>query len=76
MRENLDAESLSWYGKNQSKAGGNSGQKTYEIANLMDGKRTLLEIRHIISCEFDETDIEFVLHFARDLEKLGLVSLK
>ena len=76
MSENLDAESLRWYEKNRSKAGGSYGSKTYEIANLMDGKRTLLEIRHIISCEFDETEVEFVLHYVRDLEKLGLVSLK
>ncbi len=74
LAENLDAESLSWYEKNRSKAGGNYGSKTYEMANLMDGSRTLLDIRHIISCEFDETDVEFVLHFARDLEKLGLIS--
>jgi aminopeptidase-like protein len=76
MNENLDVESLTWYEKNQSKAGGSYGSKTYEIVNLMDGKRTLLDIRHIVSCEFDETDIEFVLHFARDLEKLGLISFK
>lgn len=76
LSENLDAESLGWYEENQARAGGSSGSKTYEIINLMDGKRSLLDIRHIVSCEYDETDIEFVLHFARDLEKLGLISWK
>jgi hypothetical protein len=76
LSENLDEESLSWYEKNRSRAGGSYGSKTYEIVNLMDGRRTILDIRHIVSCEFDETDVEFVLHFVRDLEKLGLVSLK
>ncbi|MGD8536868.1 MAG: M28 family peptidase [Candidatus Aminicenantes bacterium] len=74
MRENLDAKSLGWYDKNRARAGGSYGSKTYEIVNLMNGKRTLLDIRHIISCEYDETDIEFVLHFAKDLEKIGLIS--
>ncbi len=74
MSEKLDAKSLGWYDKNRAKAGGSYGSKTYEIVNLMDGKRTLLDIRHIISCEYDETDVEFVLHFAKDLEKIGLIS--
>jgi len=39
----------------------------------MDGVRTLLEIRHIVSFEFDETDVEFVLHYARDLKRAGLI---
>jgi len=45
----------------------------FEIINLMDGKRTILDIRHTISCEYDETDVEFVLHFVEDLKKMGLV---
>jgi len=49
------------------------GSKTFEIINLMDGKRNLLEIRDIVSCEYGETDIEFVLHFAEDLKKMGLI---
>ncbi len=76
MNERLDAQSLAWYETNQAKAGGNYGSKTYEIVNLMDGKRTLLDIRHIVSCEYDETGVEFVLHYAKDLEKIGLVSFE
>jgi hypothetical protein len=42
----------------------------------MDGKRSLLRIRDIVSCEFDETSIEFVFRFAQELERLGLISFK
>jgi hypothetical protein len=65
-----------WYETNRAEAGGNYGSKTYEIVNFMDGKRTLLDIRHIVSCEYDETGVEFVLHFAKDLEKIGLISFE
>ena len=76
MNEKLDPKSRSWYDTNRSKAGGSYGSKIYEIVNLMDGKRTLLDIRHIVSCEYDETEVEFVLHYAKDLEKIGLVSFE
>lgn len=73
LREKLSAEKNAWYEKNSALAGGSLGSKTFEIVNLMDGKRSLLDIRHIISCEFDETDIEFVLHYVQDLVEAGLV---
>jgi len=73
LDENLSKEDSMWYQENREKAGGNFSSKTYEIVNLMDGKRNLLDIRHIVSCEYDETDVEFVLHFIEDLKKLGLV---
>lgn len=76
LEENLSQEENKWYKKYREKAGGALGSKTYEIVNLMDGKRSLLNIRHIVSCEYDETDIEFVLHFAEDLKKMGLIELK
>jgi len=73
MQARLSAEDLSWYEANRDKAGTNSGSKTYEIINLMDGKRTVLDIRHIVSCEFDETDVEYVFHYVQDLHKMGLI---
>jgi len=76
LREKLDEKSFSWYEKNRDMAGGSSRSKTPEIINLMDGKRTLLDIRHIVSCEYDETDVEYVLHYAEDLKKLGLIEFK
>ena len=71
LREKLGEEDYKWYAENRQ-----NGTRTYEIVNLMNGKRTLLDIRHIVSCEYDETDIEFVLHFAQDLEKIGLIKFK
>ena len=67
-------EDFDWYRKNQMKIGGNIGSKTFEIANLTNGDRNLLEIRDIISAEFGETDLEFVLHFAEDMKRMGLFS--
>jgi len=72
-QENLSPEDFKQYQKNNEREGRNFGSKAYEIINLMDGQRNLLAIRHIISCEYDETDVEFVLHFVEDLEKMGLV---
>jgi aminopeptidase YwaD len=65
-----------WLAENEDRVGSYSGSKQYEIVNLMDGKRSLLRIRDIVSCEFNETDIEFVFRFAQELEKLGLISFK
>jgi hypothetical protein len=73
LQERLIAEDSRWYETNSDKAGLNSGSKMYEIVNLMDGKRTVFDIRHIVSCEFGETDVEFVLHFVQDLHKIGLI---
>ncbi|NIM90107.1 MAG: DUF4910 domain-containing protein [Candidatus Aminicenantes bacterium] len=72
-QENLSPEDFKQYQKNNQREGRYFGSKTYEIINLMDGQRNLLAIRHIVSCEYDETDIEFILHFVEDLKKMGLV---
>jgi hypothetical protein len=72
-QENLSPEDLKQYQKNSEREGRYFGSKIYEIINLMDGQRNLLAIRHIVSCEYDETDIEFVLHFVEDLKKMELV---
>ncbi len=73
MEEKMSQEYRDWMEKNEVKIGINSGSKQYEIVNLMNGKRSLLSIRDIVSCEFDETDIEFVFRFAQELERLGLI---
>ncbi len=72
-QENLSPEDFKNYQKNNAREGRNFGSKVYEIINLMDGQRNILAIRHIVSCEYDETDIEFILHFVEDLKKMGLV---
>ena len=76
LQEKMSEEYREWLVGNASKIGGYAGSEQYEIVNLMDGKRSLLRIRDIVSCEFDETDIEFVFRFAQELERLGLISFK
>ncbi|GAG43527.1 unnamed protein product, partial [marine sediment metagenome] len=44
-----------------------------EILNLVDGERSLLDIRDIVSLEFKEASVEYVLHFAGDLREMGLI---
>jgi len=46
----------------------------FEIANLADGNRSVLEIRDVISAQFGETDLEFVVRFVEDMKRLGLFS--
>ena len=73
-RGKMSEEFETWMAENPEKVGGSSGSKQFEIVNLMNGRRRLLRIRDIVSCEFDETDIEYVFRFAQELEKLGLIS--
>ena len=73
LKENLSKKEYEWYQLDEQMAWRDFGSKTFEIINLMDGKRNFLEIRDIVSCEYGETDIEFVLHFAEDLKKMGLI---
>ena len=74
--EKMSKEYRGWMEENEANLGSYSRSKQYEIVNLMDGARSLLRIRDIISCEFDETSIEFVFRFAQELERLELVSFK
>lgn len=67
-------EDYEWYTQNRDKVGGNFGSKTFEISNLIDGERSILQICDIINAEFGETSIDFVVHYVKDLEKIGLVS--
>lgn len=73
LRDRIGEERFAWYSENRSKAGGFYDSKQFEIINLMNGERSILDIRNVISCEFDETDIEFVLRFAQDLQEIGLI---
>ncbi len=50
--------------------------KRYEIFNFMDGKRTVYDIAKALSAEYDETSVEIVLRFLRDLEKANFVSFQ
>ena len=76
VNEKMSEEYRDWMAENEANFGSYSLSKQYEIINLMDGNRSLLRIRDIVSCEFDETGIEFVFRFAQELERLGLISFK
>ncbi|GAI75946.1 unnamed protein product, partial [marine sediment metagenome] len=65
-----------WYLKNQDKIGEAGRNKSYEVLNLSDGTHNALFIRDVISVEFGEADIEYVLHLLEDLKKLGVIDLK
>jgi hypothetical protein len=75
IREHVNEERAKWYDENKKEAGRYLSSKIFEIVNLMDGKRTISDIRNIVSCEYDETSITFMLRFMEDLEKLGLIKL-
>jgi aminopeptidase YwaD len=76
LEEIMGGELGDWLSENGAQTGGYAGSKQYEIVNLMNGQRSLLMIRDIVSFEFDETGIEFVFRFAQELEKMGLISFK
>ncbi len=59
--ERLGADRADWYDKNEGLSEESKESKVFEICNLMNGERTLLDIRNIVSLEYDETDIDFVL---------------
>jgi hypothetical protein len=52
------------------------GTKTAEFINFMDGKRSAYDIVKAISAEYNETNLEHVLKFLRDLAKAKLVTFE
>ena len=75
IREELGDERAEWYseffGSPMTRLGGDA----FEILNLVNGRRSLLDIRDIVSFEFKETSVEYVLHFAEDLREMGLIEI-
>lgn len=74
IREELGDERADWYDGYVVGPMRGLGSRAFEILNLMDGERSLLEIRHLVSFEFQETGVEFLLHFAEDLREMGLIA--
>lgn len=72
LRQKLD-DGYQWYVKNSDKIGGAMSNKVYEVMNLCNGSNNALFIRDMISVEFGETGIEFVVHLLQDLKTLGVV---
>jgi hypothetical protein len=46
----------------------------FELVNLIDGRRSVLDIRNALSAEFGETDLELVMKYVSDLERFELVT--
>jgi aminopeptidase YwaD len=49
------------------------GAYTYEVLNLVDGRRTAQEIRDIVSAEFGPVPLELVVEYLRALESAGVI---
>ena len=54
----------------------NSDDVTYEIANFVDGARTVSEIRDAVSAEFEPLDLKAVAEYLDLLARAGAVSFK
>jgi aminopeptidase YwaD len=54
----------------------NADDVTYEIANFMDGERTVGEIRDAVSAEFEPVDVKLVAEYIDLLARAGAVTFK
>jgi hypothetical protein len=54
----------------------NSDDVTYEIANFIDGVRTVSEIRDAVSAEFEPIGVAAVAEYIDLLAKAGAISFK
>jgi aminopeptidase-like protein len=66
-----------WYQEHAEKMGGLRTvirSHIFELSNLIDGKRSVLDIRNALSAEFGETDLEFVMKYISDLKRFNLVT--
>ena len=54
----------------------NSDDVTYEIANFVDGVRTVSEIRDAVSAEFEPLQLQAVAEYLDLLARAGAVSFK
>ena len=52
------------------------GRIQYETLNLVDGKRSVREIRNILAGAYGSVEVESVLEYLRVLEKAGVVKLE
>jgi hypothetical protein len=54
----------------------NSDDVTYEIANFVDGVRSVSDIRDAVSAEFEPLGVEAVAEYLDLLAKAGAISFK
>lgn len=53
---------------------GTNGAYAYEALNLVDGKRTVYDIRGALSAEFGPVELEVVLEYLEALETIGAIT--
>ena len=53
---------------------GSSGEYTYEILNLVDGHRTVTQIRNAVAAEFGPIPTEIVAEFLSALAEIGVIT--
>ena len=53
-----------------------NGSARFELANFIDGKNTVSEIRNALSAEFGPKDLKAISHYIEDLVKVGVVKWK
>lgn len=75
LKKELGEKEYEWY-EEITKKDRDFRKKTYEILNFMDGKRTVYDITKAVSAEYNETSLEHVMKFMRDLEKVNLISFQ
>ena len=53
---------------------GSGGEYAYEVLNLVDGRRTDVDIRNAVSATYGPVPVELVLEYLTALESAGVVS--
>lgn len=70
----LGVDRCRWYDEAEERDSWFS-RKTYEMVNLMDGRRDMLEIVRFVSAEYGPTDHEDVFRFLDDMREMRLISI-
>jgi len=74
IRKEFAEKEYMWYDE-MTKKDIDFEKKVTELLNFMDGERTLSDIVNAVSTEYTEFKVEEALRFARNMEKLKLVSI-
>lgn len=53
---------------------GSGGEYNYEILNLVNGQRTITQIRNAVAAEFGPIPVEIVAEFLSALEEIGVIT--
>jgi hypothetical protein len=75
LKEGLGEKEYEWYDK-IGDVDEDFSKKMAEILNFSDGKRTVYDIGKAVSAEYSPTNVEHVLKFLRDLEKIRLIAFQ